>query len=354
MNAVTEMHAPEQRAPVAAPHATHKFKLLLKREFWEHKGGFLWAPAIAGAVFLVLTLLGMAVGQMALNRGADGPIIVNGRETTVRAFNMDMNALTQAMSSKEVAEMGQALNGSLYMAASWSLIVFGFVVFFYLLGCLYDERKDRSVLFWKSMPVSDSATVLSKATSALVVAPLLALGAGIVTMLLFLIFVAGFMATHGGSASTMVFGPASPLNVIGHLLAALPVYVLWALPTAGWLMLCSAWARSKPFLWAIAIPVVTGVFVSWFDLMKGFDLDTGWFWSNIVGRLLIGTWPGSWLPYTDAMPNITNHGADVVMGTALVHTYLLLGTTQLWIGAIAGAAMIFGAIQLRRRRELAD
>ena len=55
----------------------------------------------------------------------------------------------------------------------------GFVVFFYCLGSLYDERKDRSVLFWKSLPVSDRDTVLSKALSALVVAPTLAIAVGI-------------------------------------------------------------------------------------------------------------------------------------------------------------------------------
>jgi len=352
MNTVAEIPAADQRVPVATPHATHKFKLLLKREFWEHKGGFLWAPAIAGAVFLVLTLLGMGVGEMALNR-ADGNVNINGQDISINGLNLGQ--ITQDMSAEDVAQMGQALNGSLYMAASWSLMVFGFVVFFYLLGCLYDERKDRSVLFWKSMPVSDSATVLSKAASALIIAPVLALAAGIATMLVFLLLAAAFVATHGGNAGDLVLGPASPLNVIGHLIAALPIYALWALPTAGWLMLCSAWARSKPFLWAIAIPVVSGVFVSWFGMMRTFDLDTGWFWSNVVGRLLIGTWPGSWVPYTDAMSNIGNHGADAILRTtSLANTYSMLGTAQLWIGVIAGAAMIYGAIQLRRRRELAD
>ncbi|MDQ3039130.1 MAG: hypothetical protein M3R16_04935, partial [Pseudomonadota bacterium] len=103
MNAVADT-----RMPVAAPHATHKFKLLLKREFWEHKGGFFWAPVIAGAVFLVLTLLGMAAGQMALNHAGDESITVNGRETSIQAFGMDMGKLTEAMSAKDIAEMGQA------------------------------------------------------------------------------------------------------------------------------------------------------------------------------------------------------------------------------------------------------
>ena len=60
----------------------------------------------------------------------------------------------------------------------------------------------------------------------------------------------------------------------GGMLAWIPVYALWALPTVGWLMLCSAWARSKPFLWAVMIPMFAGIFVSWFDLMRGFNLES--------------------------------------------------------------------------------
>jgi len=32
------------------------FYWLVKREFWEHKGGFFWAPVISGIVFLELAL----------------------------------------------------------------------------------------------------------------------------------------------------------------------------------------------------------------------------------------------------------------------------------------------------------
>ena len=67
MNAVIDT-LPSQRAPVAAPHATHKFKLLLRREFWEHKGGFLWAPLVAGGISLLLTVMAIVVGEVAARR----------------------------------------------------------------------------------------------------------------------------------------------------------------------------------------------------------------------------------------------------------------------------------------------
>ena len=91
---------------------------------------------------------------------------------------------------------------------------------------------------------------------------------------------------------TLLWGPGSPLTIAGLFVAAIPVYALWALPTVGWLLLCSAWARSKPFLWAVMIPVFAGIFVSWFDLMHVFDLEPSWFWQNIVARLAARHLPG--------------------------------------------------------------
>ena len=81
----------------------------------------------------------------------------------------------------------------------------------------------------------------------------------------------------------------------------MPVYALWALPTVGWLLLCSSWARSKPFLWAIMIPVFAGILIGWFGLMH---LSTWtsqpWYWKNIAGRMLTSTWPGTSLAYASA------------------------------------------------------
>ena len=64
MNAINESHEFPRAAAVAAPHATHTYKMLLKREFWEHKGGFLWAPLVAGGILLLLTLMGIGAGEV--------------------------------------------------------------------------------------------------------------------------------------------------------------------------------------------------------------------------------------------------------------------------------------------------
>ena len=77
---------------------------------------------------------------------------------------------------------------------------------------------------------------------------------------------------HGDSAMALIWGPAEPLATWAKMIAAIPLSALWALPTVGWLMFISAWARSKPFLWAVAVPVVVGILVGTFDIFEAVQL----------------------------------------------------------------------------------
>jgi ABC-2 type transport system permease protein len=306
---------------------------------------------ISGGISLLLTIMAIVVGEVVARR-ADNSFRVHGDSLTVNG--LDLGDITSKLDAGQLNDLGHGIDVALLMASSWPFIVLAFVVFFYCLGALYDERKDRSVLFWKSLPVSDSETVLSKAASALLVAPVLASAAALATMLGFLVVISAVVALHGGNPFKLVWGPGSPFAMAGNLVACIPVYALWALPTAGWLLLCSAWAKSKPFLWAIMIPVFSGIFVSWFDLMNLFNLESGWFWQNIVGRALLSLVPGSWLGNADLgrmTPDSVDRASQLFSPAT---TWSMLLTPELWIGAVLGAAMIFAAIQLRRRRELAD
>ena len=338
-----------------APHATHKFKLLLKREFWEHKGGFFWAPIWAGGISLVLTLMALVVAEVAGRRAvASGKMQIDG---DININGLDLSALTSQMDGGDLQKLAGGIDISTVMSSAWPMVVLAFVVFFYCLGSLYDERKDRSVLFWKSLPVSDRDTVLSKAASALLVAPLIAVGVAIACMFGFLLLLSTFVLLHNGNPMTLVWGPGNPLQLAGSMLATIPVYALWALPTVGWLLLCSAWSKSKPFLWAIMLPVFSGIFISWFDIMNVFNLESGWFWKNIVARGLLSAVPGTWFDVAHINnAHITSSEAarqieSVHQLLSLKTTYSVLLTPQLWIGAVVGAAMIYGAIRLRRWRD---
>jgi ABC-2 type transport system permease protein len=325
------------------------FKWLLKREFWEHRGGFFWAPVVAGIVFLVITSMAIVAGESVRRNVDDG-----GDRITMNGVELDK--LTETLTPKEQLEMAGGLDLGTLLAGSWPFIVLAFVVFFYCLGALYDDRKDRSILFWKSLPISDARTVGSKLASALLIAPVIATAAAIVTAFGFLVLLSVYAAYHGGNPINLIWGPASPLTVAFHLLAALPVYAVWALPTVGWLLLVSAWAKSKPFLWALLVPVFAGVLVSWFDVMEMFGSKAEWFWVNVVGRLLLGTMPGMDLLYmgasNPAMQDFNPDGPhEIVQLFSAQNAWLAFGSLQTWIGAVAGIAMIVAAIHFRRARD---
>lgn len=340
----------------ATPHPTHKLKWLLKREMWEHRGGFLWAPIISGAIFLLFTILGGGTGQIAFSRQGGKTIDFDGQQ--VPLSQVDWDRLLASASPDDLVKFGEAVNVITLMSAFWPLVVFAFAVFFYLLGSLYDERRDRSVLFWKSMPVSDGQTVLSKALTALVVAPLIATVIAVAVMLAFGIIVSIFIAINGGNPLTIYWAHLRPLQLLGVMFGGWPIYILWALPTAGWLMLCSAWAKSKPFLWAVALPILAGVLVSWFGLFGGRNasdgLSDGWFWQHVVARLLTGTWPGSHLlgyAGTEQLKALDRSPEAMYSLDGVTYGVHLLAKPELWIGVVAGIAMMFAAVYLRGRRD---
>ena len=316
--------------------AINNMKWLLKREFWENKGGVFWAPVVTGLAFLGLMIMAILVAVMTANRN------------NININNLNLGELVSKMTPETLAHVHAATEISLYMIAGLIGVVMFFVVFFYCLSALYDDRRDRSVLFWKSLPISDGATVLSKVAIALFVAPLIAVIAAIATGVGSLIVLSVYAALNGVNPFPLLWAKAAPLNVGFHLIAVLPVQALWALPTVGWLLLCSAWARSKPFLWAVLVPVAAGITVSWYGLLQSFSIPDSWFWKNVVARMLLSIVPGSWMD-TSRIDDNFNGPEDFLRLLDLSNTYATLATPQLWIGAIAGIGMIVAAIYLRRR-----
>ncbi|HRN62027.1 MAG TPA: hypothetical protein PK743_00330 [Luteimonas sp.] len=333
-------------------HKTHRFRWLLRREFWEHKGGFLWAPLVAGVISLLLSAMGIAIAMVAARgRIPDGAKISLDSGHQIQINGLDLGMLTSQLGHEDLAKLGDGLDVTLILASGWPFIVLAFVLFFYCLGTLYDERKNRSVLFWKSLPLSDASTVWSKVASAAIVAPILATGAAILTMFGFLLLISVVVLFYGGNPVTLLWGPSSPLLISAQYVAAIPVYALWAMPTIGWLMLCSAWSRSKPFLWAIMIPLFAGIFVAWLEFLGVYDDLTWPFFKNIVLRLLTSVFPVTFMD----MQHLQGIDFDVP-GAARnlfnpVGVYRNLASANLWIGVAAGVAMILAAIRLRRWRD---
>ncbi|MEJ1095220.1 MULTISPECIES: ABC transporter permease [unclassified Pseudoxanthomonas] len=322
-------------------HKVNTFKWLLKREFWENRGGFLWAPLITGAIFSFLYVLMAIIGSIAGRKSmGENGFVING-------------------TSEEIAKsVGAFGDGVLLAGVLLACVVLAFVVFFYALGSLYDDRRDRSVLFWKSLPVSDAKMVLSKTVWALVLAPIAAVAIGIVIGLVLWIVSALTLTVNGLGAGTAVFTHSHPLRIIGGVLSSLPVYIMWALPTIGWLMLCSAWARSKPFLWAVLLPVLGSVIASMTSVLPGFDVRHDLVWYTLVYRGLLSVVPGTWYPRIGEGQPDSNVDIDTPDQLAnaidLTTSWQAFATVDLWIGVVFGVACLVGAIYLRRWRELAD
>jgi ABC-2 type transport system permease protein len=314
------------------------FTWLLKREFWENRGGFFWAPVITGGIFLVLNLILAVIGSISA-RGQ---------------LNGDGFSIEEAP-EKAHQIVGGIGDGMLLGGVILACVVLAFVVFFYALGTLYDDRRDRSVLFWKSLPVSDTHMVLSKLAWALVLAPLLAVAVGIVIGVAMWLIFALTVSVNGLPVGSAVFTHSHPLRIIGGVISSLPVYMLWALPAVGWLMFCSAWSRSKPFLWAVLVPVLACVIISMTDILPGLQIRHDLIWYTVVYRGLASVIPGAWFPTLEG--GATNPHAnfntpdDLANAIDLTRSWQAFATADLWIGAAIGVALIVGAIYLRRWRE---
>ena len=316
-------------------------KWLLQREFWEHKGAFFWAPVVVASALVLLIgggfMYGLLTTDMA-NIQVDGNHVVS-----VQGIPHDMRG--------KIADI--VATGYLGAAAPL-FVMLPVVVFFYCLAALYDDRRDRSILFWKSLPMSDQDTVLSKVVTALIVAPMITIAIGVAASLVLLVIGLIGTAAKGLNLIAPVLADINLYLSPLYLLAFLPLYILFALPTVGWLLMVSAWARSKVFLWAVGTPVVAIVVLKWVDFIIGrfanLTLNVDWFIEEVVLRGLLGLLPGIWLAELDNSA-IGELGDGLSGGMLLAHSYTSLASPGVWLGALAGAAMIFAAMRLRRWRD---
>jgi ABC-2 type transport system permease protein len=214
--------------------------------------------------------------------------------------------------------------------AAIMLILTAYVVgVFYCLDALYGERRDRSILFWKSLPVSDRTTLLSKVTIPLVVLPLVTFAIVVVTQLVMMLWTSVLLIGHGMSpASTWTYVPLFRNSFI--LLYGLAAIALWHAPIYGWALLISGWARRATFLWAV-LPFLA---VAFFEKIT---FGTSHFASMLKDRLM------GFAPKAFAFQM---HSVDCPQLTPAAY----LSSPGLWLGLIVTAMFIAVAIRLRRYR----
>ena len=303
---------------------------LVRREVWEHRS--LWiAPVVMAGVILIVTLLG---GVHFNDHGSFWVGTTDGNGPDLRALSPeDRERALEAMTPKNKSIMDAVVLGVYSGITITMFVVLGIVVFFYLLDTLLAERRDRSILFWKSLPVSDGEVVTSKALTALVVAP------AFVTLLSAVLLVL-FAAAASLRLAQLPVSPWSAriwfdLQVI--MLGFVPMIVLWYLPIAGYLLVVSVWARKNAFLWAV---------LPWAALLliEGMITQT-----TNVARFLGDRFAG----FARIIGDNPHIDIDADNGIATVYGLMgrVYGDYHIWVGAIAGLALIYAAVRIRRFRD---
>jgi ABC-2 type transport system permease protein len=219
------------------------------------------------------------------------------------------------------------------------LMLTGFVVgVFFCLDALHGERRDRSILFWKSLPVSDLTTVLSKASIPFVVLPLLIFALTVALQLAMLFWSSVVLLLSGvGAAAMWTRLPFFQMEL--GLLYSVIVVTLWLAPLYAWLLLVSAWARRATFLWAVLPPATIAVF-------EAIAFHTTHF-GNLLKDRLFG--------FASEAFNLRGPDGAVIDAHFIPVTQFtpgkFLSTPGLWIGLVAAAAFLIAAVRLRCYRE---
>jgi len=298
----------------------------LKREWFEHRMAFTWGP---GAVLIIVLLAGLVAAFA--NNHADVELSISEQHELSEVI--EANPVRGEMGAMEVvtamaldvagstdAELRQKIYGLQFGLAQPFHLVFILVAAFALLGSLYDERKDHSVLFWKSMPVSDMQNVASKVVFVVWVAPLVTIAAILIAQFLALVLTSLYV--EDGMAGRLWAASGFWLRPI-ELLVGYFVLGVWLLPFGAWLLLVSSRAGRLPILWAAGIP--------WALIA----LERIFFGSSVLSRSMSG--------HFDLL-RFFRPDHEGVFGPLAMFSEL-----SLWASLVVAAVLFGGAVYFRRR-----
>ncbi len=294
---------PSQPPASSASAPTRPFYWSVRRELFEYRSIYL-APLAIGAV----ALLGFLV------------VLIHLPKTMQRAMAMEPMAHRHALAQPfDVA-------AALIMMAAFIVSIF------YALDSLYGERRDRSILFWKSLPVSDLTTVLAKASIPLLVLPVIAF---VVTLIIeTIMLLLGSAVVAGSGFSVVDYWNRLQLyrtmwGLAYHLVTA---HMLWYAPLYCWLLLVSAWSRRTPFLWAVLPPFGVVIF-------EKIAFHTSYFLNFLIYRFTGGNDAAG-----SANGNMLDPDMHMTPGPFIINP-------GLWLGLLFAAAFLFAAARLRRQRS---
>ena len=287
-------------APGYSNSPTRPFYWSVLRELWENRSIY-----VAPLIVAIVVLFGFLVSTIGLPERRRAVLLL------------------------DPAKARAAIEAPYDMAAIMLILTAFIVGVFYCLDALHGERRDRSILFWKSLPVSDLTTLLSKATIPLVALPLVTLAIIVSTQLVMLLWTSVLLITHGMSpGSTWTNFNLFQQSFI--LLYGLVAIALWHAPIYGWALLVSGWARRATFLWAVVPFLAIGFF-------EKITFGTSHFASMLKHRLM---------GFASEAFAFNMHSVDSPQLTPVRY----LSTPGLWLGLIVAAAFVVAAVRLRRYR----
>jgi ABC-2 type transport system permease protein len=274
----------------------------IRRELWENRSVYL-APLIVTAVVLFAMIL--SVGMLPRRiRAAGGADPVQQHRIVAKPFSL----------------------------APAPIMLVSFIVgAFYALDALHGERRDRSILFWKSLPVSDTMTVLSKASIPMVVMPALAFVLSVITFYA-LLFLGTLIFAGSGLGALRLWSEVRFIEEPLVMIYGLVVHSLWFAPIYAFFLLVSAWARRTPILWIVVPLFLAGA------------LERMLFNSKLVMSLLRYRVIG-------AMGLAFETGGRNVEHVWQLTPLRFLTSPGLWAGLVFAALCLALAIRLRRDRE---
>ncbi|OUR80621.1 ABC transporter permease [Colwellia psychrerythraea] len=232
-------------------------KASIKKELWEFNGMLTWVPVALASVFILIPLL---------------ILILNGVD--MQKVMVGLESLTQFQSSDRLSEVFFVSAIALFSP----FIAIGFIVqVYYFVTCLFDERRDQSVMFWRSMPVSDKMTIASKVLTGAIVIPVIFFMAATLLMLLILALAVIACAVLSIGFDISLWGMLAGADIVsgvGYIWLTLVPIAIWLLPLYSWLMLASIYANKAPFLWAVlpivALLVIEAIVVHYLHLSQPF------------------------------------------------------------------------------------
>lgn len=294
----------------AASHPLRPFYWSLRREIWEHRSIYM-APLIVAAVVLVGLLIASA----------------------------QLPGTLRSLPTMSVARQHDLMSMPYSIAAVLLLITSIAVGCLYCLDAMHGERRDRSILFWKSLPVSDATTVLAKASVPLVLLPLLTFVIGTAVHIVLLLVSSVITLASGFELATLWSQLPlirMPLGFSWFLIAM----ALWYAPLYAWLLFISAWAKRGTFIWAIVPPLALLA-------LEVTTLKTSVFMTLMKARVAGGL--------ERAFSATPKSAAALEPGTSADGIFpdptKFLTNPELWIGLAIAALLIYATIHLRRRRE---